>query len=135
MRARQGLVPTSVIVLLSIMAVCAQAKILIDRGQCLWVRKYRLKQSPTAEPSDQKAMVIAVGGSRSKKQFDSVQLTMRWYFDSLGPQYFANLFVSQVDARGDIRSRPDALRAARDLGHELVLAQSTAKGPKTVELF
>ena len=47
------------------MSVCAQAKMLIDRGQCLWAAKYILKKSPIAEKDDREAMVIAVGGSKS----------------------------------------------------------------------
>ena len=60
------------------MSVCAQAKILIDRCQCLWARKYLLKKpiDPTSE-RNRLAMVIAVGGTKSKKMFDSVRLIMK----------------------------------------------------------
>ena len=42
------------------MNVCAQAKILIDRGQCLWVQKYILKKKLIGPEPDRIAMVIAV---------------------------------------------------------------------------
>jgi len=59
------------------MSVCAQAKTLIDRGQCLWAAKYILKKSTVGEREDRRAMVIAVGGSKSKKQFDCIRLIMK----------------------------------------------------------
>ena len=58
------------------MTVCAQAKMLIDRSQCLWAYKYVLKKQLFVSQRDRRAMVIAVGGSKSKKQFESIRLTM-----------------------------------------------------------
>src|SRR4030042_367142 len=53
------------------MAVCAQAKALIDRCQCLWAHKYVLKKPIiTAAGRDRRAMVIAVGGSKSTQMFE-----------------------------------------------------------------
>jgi multimeric flavodoxin WrbA len=74
------------------MTVCAQAKLLIDRCQCLWAHKYVLKQ-PLIETAgrDRRAMVIAVGGTKSKKMFESVRLTFKYYLDVLDMQYAANL--------------------------------------------
>src|SRR4030042_6677271 len=75
-----------------LMTVCAQAKMLIDRCQCLWAHKYVLKKELITAGHDRRAMVIAVGGSRSKKQFECIRLTMKSYFDSLQVNYAANLF-------------------------------------------
>ena len=60
------------------MTVCAQAKALIDRCQCLWAHKYVLKQPLITTSRDRRAMVIAVGGTKSKKMFDSVRLTAKY---------------------------------------------------------
>ena len=65
------------------MTVCAQAKMLIDRGQCLWAHKYVLKKQLFNPERDRRAMVIAVGGSRGIKQFDSIRRTMKVYLDCL----------------------------------------------------
>lgn len=102
------------------MSVCAQAKMLIDRGQCLWVHKYLLKKQLFPLERDRRAMVIAVGGSKSKKQFESVRLTMKSYFDALQMNYALNLFVSKIDAPGEIEKHPSALKEAFRLGRELV---------------
>ncbi len=118
------------------MTVCAQAKILIDRGQCLWANKYVLKGPPVAGGSrDRRAMVIAVGGSKSTKQFENTRLTMKSYFDVLDINYAANLFVSKVDARGAIKKHPSALKEAFRLGSELIIADTPPpERPVNVEL-
>ena len=102
------------------MTVCAQAKILIDRCQCLWAHKFVLKQPLITTSRDRRAMVIAVGGTKSKKMFDSIRLTMKYYLDVLDMHYTANLFVNQIDALGQIKSHPSAMNEAFRLGKELI---------------
>jgi len=118
------------------MSVCAQAKMLIDRGQCLWAAKYILKKSPVGEREDRRAMVIAVGGSKSKKQFDCIRLMMKVYFDSLGVRYESNLFVNEVDEAGDIEKNAAAMEQAFKLGSALALRQCIERDkPVDVELY
>jgi len=109
------------------MTVCAQAKLLIDRCQCLWAHKYVLKEPlVTAAGRDRRALVIAVGGSKSKKMFDSIRLTMKYYLDTLDMRYWANLFVNKVEEAGQIRQHPSALERAFRLGAELALSAPSA---------
>jgi len=117
------------------MAVSAQAKLLIDRCQCLWSRKYVLKQPLFAEPRDRRALVIAVGGSKSRKMFESVRLTMKYYLDAIGCAYAANLFVNQVDGPGEILKHAEVLAEARRLGRALLAEAPAPKEPETVERF
>jgi len=119
------------------MAVSAQAKLLIDRCQCLWSRKYVLKEPLFTGPGrDRRGMVIAVGGSKSKKMFDCIRMTMKYYFDVLDMNYTFNLFVNQVDRVGDILSHPTAMKEAFRLGKELMDTSSPAPDkPVNVELF
>ena len=119
------------------MTVCSQAKMLIDRGQCLWANKYVLKK-PLFETThrDRRAMVIAVGGSKSKKQFESVRLTMKVYFDVLEMKYVSNLFVNKIDESGAIKKHPTALKEAFRLGKELASANTPLPEiPINVELI
>jgi multimeric flavodoxin WrbA len=115
------------------MTVCAQAKMLIDRCQCLWAHKYVLKKELITPGHDRRAMVIAVGGSRSKKQFECVRLTMKTYFDSLQVHYTANLFVNKIDALGEIEKHPTAMKEAYRLGSQLV-ATDTALPDKPIDI-
>jgi len=119
------------------MTVCSQAKILIDRCQCLWAQKYVLKK-PLAETADRdrRAMVIAVGGTKSKKMFDSIRLTMKYFLDVLDMYYAVNLFVNKVDMPGQIEEHQKALNEAFRLGAELACADASRPEKCTdVELF
>jgi len=115
------------------MSVCAQAKMLIDRGQCLWAHKYGLKKQLISPERDRRAMVIAVGGSKSKKQFESVRLTLKSYFDSLQMRYVSGLFVNKVDARAAIEKHPLAMKEAFRLGKELT-ATDTPLPEKSIDV-
>ena len=118
------------------MNVCAQAKIFIDRSQCLWAYKYILNKKLFETDRDRRAMVIAVGGSKSKKQFECISFTMKYYFDALDMNYFSNLFINKVDDFGEINKQPEALKEAFRLGKELITTESPPPSkPINVELF
>jgi multimeric flavodoxin WrbA len=118
------------------MSICAQAKMLIDRGQCLWAHKYILKKELITPGHDRRAMVIAVGGSRSKKQFECIRLTMKSYFDLLQVNYAANLFVNKIDALGEVEKHPSALKEAYRLGSQLAATDSPPpQKPIDIELI
>ncbi len=111
------------------MSVCAQAKILIDRCQCLWATKYILKK-PIIGPrqNSRLALVIAVGGKKGNKAFDCIRLMMKYYLDTIEMTSFANLFVSNVDEAGKITDNTEAMEEAIRLGKELALAAGPATG-------
>ncbi len=116
------------------MAVCAQAKILIDRCQCLWAHKYVLgRPIEWTQGRDRRAMVIAVGGTKSKKMFESVRLTMKYFLNALDMQYAANLFVNNVDEAGAVESNAEAMQQAYRLGGQLA-AVDTPLPEKTVDI-
>jgi multimeric flavodoxin WrbA len=117
------------------MTVCAQAKALIDRCQCLWAHKYVLKKPLITTGCDRRAMVIAVGGTKSKKMFDSVRLTAKYFLDVLDMAYVANLFVNKVDDAGEIKQHPSAMDEAFRLGRELAATNvPPPEKPVNVEL-
>ncbi|MHC4913175.1 MAG: flavodoxin family protein [Planctomycetota bacterium] len=117
------------------MTVSAQAKLLIDRCQCLWAHKYVLKE-PLVETAgrDRRAMAIAVGGSKSKKMFDSIRMTMKYYFDVLDMNYAANLFVNKMEETGKIKDHPTAMKEALRLGAQLIITPAPPEKPLDLEL-
>ena len=117
------------------MGVCAQAKALIDRCQCLWAHKCVLNKKLVGAERDRRAMVIAVGGSRSKKMFEGIRMTMKSFFDVLDICYAAGLFVNQVDGLDEIEEHPSALKEAYRLGSRLVNADTLPSDkPINIEL-
>jgi hypothetical protein len=79
-------------------------------------------------------MVIAVGGTKNKKMFESVRLTMKYYLDALDMGYFANLFIGNVDGAGIIADNKEAMEQAFRLGAELVVAGSVPDSSIDVEI-
>jgi multimeric flavodoxin WrbA len=117
------------------MSVCAQAKILIDRCQCLWAAKYILKRPVRPRQTQRLAMVIAVGGKKGGKAFDCIRLMMKYYLDTVDMGYFANLFVSNAEEAGKIADNAEAMQEAIRLGKALVLAAGPVpEKPIDVEL-
>ena len=111
------------------MSVCAQAKILIDRCQCLWATKYILKRPIIGHrEASRLAMVIAVGGKKGGKAFGCIRLMMKYYLDAVDMGYFANLFVSNADEAGKIADNAEAMEKAVRLGKELALAAGPVAG-------
>jgi multimeric flavodoxin WrbA len=101
----------------------AQAKLLIDRCQSLWTRKYVLKAVPPERlAADLRGMAIAVGGCRSRKMFDGIGMAMKYFYDVLQMQFAYGLWVNGIDERGEIREHPAALAEARRMGRLLVTA-------------
>jgi len=95
------------------MSVGAWGKMVIDRCQTLWARKYVLKLPNRAEQNKSwGALCIAVGGTRSVKMFDSIRLTMKYFYDVLEIGVFEEIFLNQLDHIGAVKERPDALRDA-----------------------
>lgn len=117
------------------MTVSALAKAFIDRCQCLWAHKYVLKKPLITTGRDRRAMVIAVGGSKSKKMFECVRLTMKYFFDVLDMNYAVNLFVNKVEDLGQIKEHPSAMKEAFTLGQKLADPQTPLlEKPLDIEL-
>lgn len=102
------------------MSVCAWGKMAIDRCQVLWARKYKLNLEVRDTAKKWGGLVIAVGGSRSVKMFDSIRLTMKYFFDVLEITETEEVFFNQVDERGVIKERPGALEDAYEKARRLV---------------
>ncbi len=101
----------------------AQTKALIDRVQALWSRKYRLGLQDPRAPW-RKGFLLAVGATKGKNLFVGVELTAKYFFDSLGASFEGTLGFRQVDRPGDIAMHPTALEEARERGRELSVSLS-----------
>lgn len=95
--------------------VTAQCKILIDRCQALWSKKYILREKIRAR----KGFFLSVGGTKGKKMFDCAVLTVRYFFDAINATYSGHLFFKEIDKKGAIRNHPTALKEAYEAGIRL----------------
>ncbi|MBC2714821.1 MAG: flavodoxin family protein [Desulfobacteraceae bacterium] len=103
--------------------VSAHVKILMDRCQSLWVKKYWIEKKAYGmwEPS-RKGMVIGVGATRGKKLFDGMLLSMRYFFDVLDMEIWDSLLYRQLDFEGDVFKHPEYLDQAYQRGQDFVKA-------------
>jgi multimeric flavodoxin WrbA len=110
------------------MAISAQGKLLIDRCQCLWARKYVLHQPLPSTPSGEprRGALITTAGHHVAMGFRCAATTMRYFMDVLDAEFSEELHAGDVDEKGAIREHPDILEAAFALG--MRLAQPLSEG-------
>ena len=93
--------------------VSAHTKILMDRCQSLWVKKYWIDKVPFGqwEPK-RKGLFISVGATKGKKLFDGTLLTIKYFFDVLDMELFQSLLYRGLDFEGDVLKHPEYLEEA-----------------------
>lgn len=102
----------------------ALAKAMVDRTQCCWVKKHVLGRSPgQGRTGPARGVLLSVGGSRGRKNFDGMLLTARYFFEALDATFEDHLVYGEIDEKGAIERHPEALREARALGARLARAQ------------
>jgi multimeric flavodoxin WrbA len=103
--------------------VSAHTKILMDRCQSFWVRKYWINKTPFGklEPK-RKGLFISVGATKGEKLFDGVRLTVRYFFETFDAALWRSLLYRGLDFEGDVLKHPEYLEEAYRSGFELVQA-------------
>jgi multimeric flavodoxin WrbA len=103
--------------------VSAHTKILMDRCQSLWVKKYWIDKVPFGqwEPK-RKGVFISVGATKGKKLFNGVLLTVKYFFDVLDMELFRSLLYRGLEFEGDILKYPEYLEDAYEAGKALAKA-------------
>jgi multimeric flavodoxin WrbA len=102
------------------MGLSAWTKAMIDRCQCLWVRKYKLDAPPDIPRERRKGLFISVSGMKKPTVFQGAKLTVKSFFASIHVTYIGDLLFSEIDAKGDITAHPSALKIAEELGQTVV---------------
>jgi multimeric flavodoxin WrbA len=95
----------------------AQTKMMIDRFQCAWMVRRRLKRE-TVERSKTCAFISVQAGDRNDF-FENARSIVRNWCATIDARYEGELFCAGVEAKGSARSRPDCMRAAFELGRRL----------------
>jgi multimeric flavodoxin WrbA len=100
--------------------VSAHTKILMDRCQSLWVKKYWIDKVPFGqwEPK-RKGLFISVGATTGKKLFNGVLLTVKYFFDVLDMTLFRSLLYRSLEFEGDVLKHPEFLEEAYEAGKAL----------------
>jgi multimeric flavodoxin WrbA len=105
--------------------VSAHTKILMDRCQSLWVKRYWLEKTPFGKRElTKKGLFISVGATKGKRLFEGVGLTVRYFFDALDMELWRSLLYRGLDFEGDVLKHPDYLEEAYNSGK--AMAQTLA---------
>ncbi len=112
--AAQGLILASPVFFYT---VSSHTKILMDRFQSLWVKKYWVdKIAADQQVLKRKGLFISVGATKGKKLFDGMLLTIKYFFDVLDMQLWKALLYRQLDFQDDVLKHPEYLEEAYDAG-------------------
>jgi len=95
----------------------AQTKAMIDRFQCRWVKKYRLKQPSAVQ---KKGAFLCVSAWQKVEFFENAKRIAKIFFVVLDIAYAGEVWCKGVSGKGDIEKRPDSLEEAFKLGKALV---------------
>lgn len=97
--------------------VSSHTKILMDRCQSFWVKKYWIDKVPFQEKRfRRKGLFVSVGATRGKKLFDGARLTVHYFFDAIDTEPWGELLCRRLDFEGDVWKHPEYLAAAFDKG-------------------
>lgn len=102
--------------------VSSLTKILMDRCQSLWVKKYLIEMREFgASVFKRKGLFISVGATSGKRLFDGTLLTVRYFFDPLDMEVWRTLLYRGLDLESDVYEHPDYLEQAFQAGKDLAL--------------
>jgi hypothetical protein len=104
-------------------AVSSHTKILMDRFQSLWVKKYWVdKIAAENQAFMRRGLFISAGATKGKKLFDGMLLTVKYFFDVLDMELWQALLYRQLDFQDDVLKHPEYLEEAYATGKAFTAA-------------
>lgn len=102
--------------------VPAQLKGVIDRSQCQWIRKYVDKEplAPSSSGHQRRRGIFIATGGNDREHFEGAIQTIKSFFDVYETDYWGELLLGGIDAKGEIDEEQMALQEAYDLGFRAV---------------
>ena len=110
--------------------VSAHTKILMDRFQSRWVKKYWIDKVPYGQwKPKRKGLFISAGATKGKRLFEGPLLTVKYFFDVLDAEVWRTLFYRELDLEGDVLNHPGYLQEAYEAGKDLALTLRATPSP------
>jgi multimeric flavodoxin WrbA len=99
--------------------VSAHTKILMDRCQSLWVKKYWIDHIPYGQKNlKRKGLFISVGATKGKRLFEGTILSVRYFLDVLDIELSKAFCYRELDFEGDVLKHPEYLQEVYEAGKE-----------------
>lgn len=103
-------------------AVTSLVKIMMDRCQLFWARKYVIQ---AAAGRTRPGALLAAGATNGTRLFDGVLLSVRYFFDAIDVRLSETLLVRGVDAKGEILKEAEHLDQAERIGQAIARAAAS----------
>ncbi len=102
-------------------SVSAHTKILMDRCQSLWVKKYWIDNVAVGqwEPK-RKGLFLSAGATKGKRLFEGTLLSIRYFFDVLDMTLWKAFLYRELDFEGDVLKHPEYLKETYEAGKAFV---------------
>jgi multimeric flavodoxin WrbA len=101
-------------------SVPAQLKMFIDRFQCWWYAKFRLKKPFIPNEGKKHAFFISVGALKKKEHYQCAQDVVDIFFHVANFQRKGSLLFRGYDEKGSITREPQNLQKAFQAGIDFV---------------
>ncbi|MDP2913737.1 MAG: flavodoxin family protein [Candidatus Omnitrophota bacterium] len=95
--------------------VSAQMKMMIDRFNCLWIKKYVLKEYAHVRKR-RKGLFLCVSASDKEEFFENSRKAVRIFFATIGADYSGDVFCGGVEKKAAIKKNKACLNKAFRLG-------------------
>jgi len=104
------------------MNLAAQAKIVIDRLQCCWARRYVLEERvlPEEARARRRGLWLSAAGFGQESVFDPATATVKYFFLIIEVSKWERVAFAGVEDRGAIRERAGALEECKAAGARLL---------------
>ncbi len=112
--------------------VTGQLKLLIDRSQALYMKREikrkealttagALSVAPSVDVgSKRKGFLLSAGATRGKRLFECAILSVQYFFDAVAAEYSGEICLRELEEKGAILSRPEALEKCRQAGADFM---------------
>jgi multimeric flavodoxin WrbA len=101
-------------------ALSAQSKIMVDRCQCFWCEKFLLKKDIPAGPHGRRGLLILVGGQKKETGIQCCDASATAFFITISVPEHETLGYLAIDAKGQIRDHPTALKDVYEAAKRLI---------------
>jgi multimeric flavodoxin WrbA len=109
--------------------VSSHTKMLMDRFQSLWVKKYWVDKNRRAQQThNRKGLFISVGATKGKKLFDGMLLSIKYFFDVLDMELWKALLYRELDFQDDVLKHPEYLEEAYTAGKDFAASLDDKRG-------
>jgi hypothetical protein len=98
--------------------VSAQTKIMMDRCQAIWARKYLLKKKHSNP--DREALFLSCGGFKHDRFYRCARQVVSAWCVVTDIRLTAELFYSGIDAKGEMQKHPTGVAEAGAAGRTLM---------------